>query len=283
VRQPFVKEVTYKDKINNVFESCRPWVHRFARIGYLSKGIVYVVIGILAFLTSTGVRSNEASSEGALFTIAQQPFGPLLLIVLSVGLSAYAFWQLIKAVFDPECVHTSWKRWFNRAGYLFISGVYAAMCVSALRILFRARAESADETYQTFSSKLLAQPFGQLLITAAGIIVGIIGFVFLAKGLSRRFKKYLKKNEMTKKEWKVSVYIGVFGMTARGFVFLIIAFFLIRTAVLADPDETKGLDGALAELASQPFGPLLLAAVSFGFISYGLFMFASARYRRLNN
>jgi hypothetical protein len=103
------------------------------------------------------------------------------------------------------------------------------------------------------------------------------------RAFSRRFKKRLKKNEMNKKEWKWSGYIGTFGMAARGFVFLIIAFFLIRTAVQADPDETKGLDGALAELAMQPFGPLLLAIVSLGFISYGFFMFASAKYRRLNN
>ncbi|MBY6036504.1 DUF1206 domain-containing protein [Fictibacillus nanhaiensis] len=281
--QPFVKKVTYKDKMNNLFHSFRPWVHRFARIGYFSKGIVYIVIGILALLTSTGFKANEASSKGALYTIAQQPFGPALLIVLAIGLSAYAFWQLMKAVFDPECVNHHWKRWFSRFGYLFVAGVYIAMCISALRILFRARGESSDKAYQTLSAQMLSQPFGQLFIAVAGLVVGIIGIVFLFRALSRKFKKNLKKNEMNKKEWRWSGYIGTFGMTARGFVFMIIGFFLIRTAILADPEETKGLDGALGELAAQPFGPVLLAVVSLGFVSYGVYMFASAKYRRLNS
>ncbi len=283
VKQPFVKEITLKDKIWSRFESCRPWVHRFARVGYLSKGIVYVIIGILALIMSTGEHPNEASSNGALYTIAQQPFGPVLLIVLSIGLCAYAFWQLVKAVFDPECVNHSWKRWFSRLGYLIIAGVYIAMCISSLRILFRARAESSDKTYQTLSAQMLSQPFGQLLIAIGGLVFGIIGFIFFYRAVSHRFKRDLKKNEMNKKEWKWSGYIGTFGMSARGIVFLIIAFFLVRTAVLADPEETRGLDGALLELAAQPFGPVLLAIVSLGFVSYGVFMFASARYRRLNS
>lgn len=283
MKQPFVKEITYKDKMIYMFQKCRPWVLRFAQIGYVSKGVVYVVIGILALLASTGIKEHEASSKGALFTIAQQPFGPVLLIILSVGLSAYAFWQIIRAVFDPECVHHSWKRWFSRIGYLFIAGVYVTLCISALRILFRAHEESSNEAYQTLSAKMLAQPFGQILIALAGLVFGIIGIVFIYRATSRRFKKSLKKNEMNKNEWRWSGYIGTFGMTARGFVFIIIAFFLIRTAYQADPEETKGLDGALAQLAAQPFGPVLLAIVSLGFISYGLFMFASAKYRRLNN
>ncbi|MDR7071832.1 DUF1206 domain-containing protein [Fictibacillus barbaricus] len=285
MKQPFVKELTLKDKISNKLNTCRPWVHRFARIGYLSKGIVYVVIGILALLMSTGKHPSEASSQGALYTIAKQPFGPVLLIILAIGLSAYAFWQLVKTIFDPECTdqHFNWKRLFNRLGYLIVAGIYTAMCISALRILFRARAESSDKKYQVLTAKMLAQPFGQILIALAGLVIGIIGVSFLIRAISFKFKKDLKKNEMNKKEWKWSGYIGTFGIGARGIVFMIIAFFLIRTAWQADPNETKGLDGALAELVTKPFGPILLAIVSLGFMAYGVFMFASARYRRLNN
>jgi Domain of Unknown Function (DUF1206) len=283
VKQPFVKEPTFKDKMKTHYESYRPWVHRSARIGYLSKGIVYIIIGILALIMSIGKHPNEASSNGALYTIAQQPFGPALLIVLSLGLSAFAFWQIVKALFDPECAKHDWKRWFNRLNFLIIAGIYIAMCISSLRILFRARAKSSDETYQTLSAQMLSQPFGQLLVAIGGIVFAITGIVFMFRAFTHRFKRDLKKNEMNKKEWRWSGYIGTFGMAARGIVFMIIAFFLVRTAILADPKETRGLDGALLELASQPFGPVLLAIVAIGFISYGIFMFASARYRRLNN
>ena len=93
---------------------------------------------------------------------------------------------------------------------------------------------------------MLAQPFGQIIIALAGLVIGIIGVVFFIRAVSFKFKKSLKKNEMNKKEWKWSGYIGTFGIGARGIVFMIIAFFLIRTAWQADPNETKGLDGALS-------------------------------------
>ncbi|MED4727131.1 DUF1206 domain-containing protein [Aneurinibacillus migulanus] len=41
-----------------------------------------------------------------------------------------------------------------------------------------------------------------------------------------------------------------------------IGVFLIRTAIDSNPSETCGLDGALAEIAQQPFGPWLLGAVA---------------------
>ncbi|MGM1033722.1 MAG: DUF1206 domain-containing protein [Bacillota bacterium] len=87
---------------------------------------------------------------------------------------------------------------------------------------------------------------------------------------------------MSPKERKWSKYLGKFGISARGVIFGIIGVFLIKTAIQADPDETKGLDGALAEVANQPFGPVMLTIVSLGLIAYGVYMFAEARYKRLN-
>ncbi|WP_336866248.1 DUF1206 domain-containing protein [Peribacillus frigoritolerans] len=61
----------------------------------------------------------------------------------------------------------------------------------------------------------------------------------------------------------------------------LLEFFLLKIAIKADPDETKGLDGALADVATQPFGPVMLTIVSLGLIAYGVYMFAEARYKRL--
>ena len=91
-----------------------------------------MVIGILAILMSIGKHPSEASSQGALYTIAKQPFGPVLLIVLAIGLSAYAFWQLVKTIFDPECTTTiTGKDDSADWAYLIIAGIYTAMCISA--------------------------------------------------------------------------------------------------------------------------------------------------------
>jgi hypothetical protein len=52
-------------------------------------------------------------------------------------------------------------------------------------------------------------------------------------------------------------------------------------AVDARSDEVRGLGGALATLAQQPFGPWLLGIVASGLVVYGAFMMVKARYGRL--
>ena len=75
--------------------------------------------------------------------------------------------------------------------------------------------------------------------------------------------------------------IGVFGHAARGVVFLLVGFFIVRAAWEYDPKEAIGLDGALAKLAHAEYGSLLLGGVAAGLLAYALFCFVQARYRRV--
>jgi hypothetical protein len=62
-------------------------------------------------------------------------------------------------------------------------------------------------------------------------------------------------------------------------VFIITGGFFFEAARRFNPDEVRGLSGALDELARQPFGSYLLAAVAFGLVLYGVYLFVEARYR----
>ena len=75
--------------------------------------------------------------------------------------------------------------------------------------------------------------------------------------------------------------VGQLGLLSLAVVFGIIALFLIVATLHHNPNEAKGLGDALQQLAQEPFGPLLLAAVALGLMTYGVFSFAEARYRRL--
>ena len=103
-----------------------------------------------------------------------------------------------------------------------------------------------------------------------------------SKDNSHQAFKYLKLDEMGETVRKWTERWGRIGITARGFVFGVVGTFLVRAALEYDPQEARGLGGALQTLARQPLGPWLLGAVALGLVAYGLFMLSVARYRHIH-
>ena len=65
-----------------------PWVERFGRAGLVAQGALYAVVSILAIDVALGSRKESPDKNGALRTIAEQPFGRRsLLTALAVGLA----------------------------------------------------------------------------------------------------------------------------------------------------------------------------------------------------
>jgi hypothetical protein len=79
---------------------------------------------------------------------------------------------------------------------------------------------------------------------------------------------------------QVRSWIGTFGHLARMIVFGLVGVFLIRAAI-DDPNRAVGLDGALAKLEHNSYGPFLLGVVAAGLIAFGLYSLSDARYRRI--
>src|SRR5438067_6246188 len=69
----------------------------FARAGFVARGLIYGIIGILAFKLAIGAGGKAASQQGALETIAHQAFGQVLLILVAIGLAGYACWRFVRA------------------------------------------------------------------------------------------------------------------------------------------------------------------------------------------
>jgi Domain of Unknown Function (DUF1206) len=86
---------------------------------------------------------------------------------------------------------------------------------------------------------------------------------------------------MDEQEEQAATAVGVLGHLARFVVFALIGLFLLRAAWEYDSSEARGLDGALLEIAQQPYGGLLLGAVAAGLLAYALYCFVQARYRRI--
>ncbi|MBD2773280.1 DUF1206 domain-containing protein [Iningainema tapete] len=76
----------------------RKWIISICRFGMLARGIVFCIIGW--FLIQAAINSDASRAGGldeALQTLAQQPYGPWLLGIVSLGLVAYGIYMVVQA------------------------------------------------------------------------------------------------------------------------------------------------------------------------------------------
>ncbi len=257
------------------------WIERLARFGYATKGAVYILIGILAILAAFTTAGKKTDTTGALHTIAAQPLGQLLLILITVGFIGYTLWRFVQAIQDPDQKGTDPKGIVARGGYLIKGLIYGSLAFNAALLAMGSGGSNGGNSKQDWTALLLAQPFGQWLVGTIGAFVIGIGLYRIYKAYHTKFRKYLDLRELNLTQEKLIVNICRFGIIARGVIFIMLGFFLIQAARQFDPNEVRGLDGTLQTVAQQPFGKFLLAIFALGLVAYGIYMGVQARYRRI--
>jgi len=255
-------------------------VEKLARFGYAVKGVVYGLIGILAVMAAFGSGGKTSGSRGVLGTIADGPFGQVLLGLIAVGLFGYALWRFVQSFADPDNKGTDAEGIIKRIGY-FVSGViHVGLGIAAIRLLLGSGGGGGSNA-DSWTAKLMSQPLGLWLVGIVGLIVIGVGLRQFYKAKKADFFEKLKTGEMSASERTWAKRAGQAGLAARGVVFSIIGFFLIQAALNANPQEARGLGGALDTLAAQPYGPYLLGIVAIGLVGYGVYCWVNARYRKI--
>lgn len=254
-------------------------LHAGARAGYLAYGIVYLLIGWLALRLAWGDRGGSADASGALHTLAHQPLGRVLLVVVTIGLLALAVWQGFEAAVGCR-QYDDTKRARKRVAAGGKAVAFAVIGVSALRIMAGA-GSSSTKSEQKAASGVLSLPGGQVIVLVAAAVVVVIGIVSIVEGIKGSFEEDLATGEMSSGTRTAVRTIGTVGYAARGVAFVLIGTLLGYAAVTADPKKANGLDGALHTVLGQPFGRYLLTAVAIGLAAAGVFAFAQSRYQRL--
>jgi hypothetical protein len=258
-----------------------PWVERLARLGFVARGVVYIVVGWLAALAAFGQGGRTTDSEGALATIATKPFGTILLLILGLGLFGYALWRIVQGIMDPENKGTDAKGLVKRTGYVLSGVFYGALGYTALQLIQDTRAADRNASTQDAAATALSRPLGEWALVLAGLIIIAVGVNGLYIAIKDKFQQKLNLAEMTPTEQEWATRLGKIGLIARSVVSGIIGLFLIIAAFRKNPNEAKGLDGALKVLAQQDYGPWLLGAVAIGLMAYGVYSLVEARYRRV--
>ncbi|PSN14840.1 hypothetical protein C7293_09905 [filamentous cyanobacterium CCT1] len=258
------------------------WIERLARFGYAAKGIVYIIIGVLAFMAAVDWGGRVTGTEGAFQTIASQPFGKLLLFLVAVGLLGYVLWRFVEAAKDPEHRDSGASAIGRRISYAVSGIIYAGLALSALRIVFGNSSGSGSSGSQQQTATLLSQPFGRWLVAAVGVASIAYGFYCFYRSYSTQFRRKLKLSEMSASTEKWATRIGRFGLAAKGVVAVIIGYFFIQAARTYDASQAGTTEGALQTLQRQPFGAWLMGIVALGLVAYGIHLEVQARYRRIS-
>jgi hypothetical protein len=248
-----------------------------ARAGFATRGVVYVIVGVLAIKLALGSGGTSASQQGAMRAIAAQPFGKMLLILVAIGLGGYALWRLVRGLLGhgPEGSDSG----VDRIAALASGVVYAGLCAIAIEILLGTSA-SSDGAQKT-TAGVFGWPAGTWLVAIAGVVLIGVGFFQGYRGISKDFLEDSKTEQMSRRARGWIRWIGTLGHLARMVVFCLVGAFLINAAADYNPNQAVGLDGALARIDHASYGLFLLSLVAAGLIAFGIYSLSDARYRRI--
>lgn len=258
-----------------------PWVERLARLGYAAKGVVYVVVGVLALRMALGAGGGARGTRGALREVVSGPFGQVMLGLIAVGLCGYVLWRFVQAFMDADRKGSDAKGLAVRGAYAVSGIVYAGLALTAFRILLGAGGRSGEGETREWTAWLLSMPLGAWLVALLGLIVVGVGLFQFYKAYTAKFREQLQMAGAGPEPRAWVLRFGKAGIAARGVVFVAAGIFLMLSAYRSDPGEARGLDGVLVELSRQPAGPWLLGAVAAGLVAYGVFMLLQSKYRRI--
>lgn len=258
----------------------RAWIERVARFGFAARGLVYILVGLLAAGAAAGLGGRATDPHGALRAVGRQPFGTAFLIVLAGGLVAYAVWRFAQAGLDLEKKGSSLRALAVRASFVASGIGHAGLAFSAASLAVGLHRGRSDMVH-TWVARILTEPWGQWLVGLVGLAVVGSGVYQFYKAYTCKFEDDLVLSRMTERARVWSRRVGRTGLVARGVTFTVIGWFLLRAALEVDAHEARGLAGALRVLGRQDRGHWLLFVVALGLTAYGLLSLVDARYRRV--
>jgi Domain of Unknown Function (DUF1206) len=255
------------------------WIDRTARVGLAARGLVYVLIGILAFQIAFVDRAKEADQRGAFQTLAQNGFGKGVLWIVIIGFLGYAAWQASEAAWGHRSEPDERKRMASRIESAVKVLIYLGLTVVAIRVV--TGSGGTGQGGATLTAKVLKMTGGQFLVGLAGVGIVAAAVAMAWRGVRTKFEEHLDLWRLSPGARSAIVNLGRVGYIARGAVFALAGILVVVAAVTFDPQKARGLDAALRQLATRPYGPWLLSLAALGLMCFGAYSFVEARYRRL--
>jgi hypothetical protein len=256
-----------------------PLMETLTRIGYGTRGLIYIIMGLLAVQVALGKGGALASPLGAIAKIGKQPAGMLLLWIVLLGLISYSLWGIVRAVFDPLHKGNDLKGLIARGGFLVSAFGYAILILPTYGYITGKSQTSSGS--QKMITSIMAMPWGRWAIGIIGLAALAAGLYQIYLGFKAGFDKQFETYALTPQQVKMATNVGRFGTAARGVVLALVGGLIVLAAYHANPRQPIGMDAALATLLHQPYGIWLLGIVAVGLIAFGCYSMLSAFWFRL--
>lgn len=276
--QQKVKTVANEATISPVMET-------LLRLGFIVRGLIYGVMGLLAFQVVLGGGGKLTDPQGAIAAIGDTPLGGILLYGILVGLVAYGLWGLIRAIFDPLHKGSDAKGSIERVGFAISGFSYLGLGYATYNLI-QGKASAAHNGAQSAqlqhtAGAILSKPWGGWVVGFAALLIIIAGLLEMKRGFDHGFQQQFNSYALTNDQRKIITRLGRFGEFARGVVYALTGLFLMVAAYTNNPGKAQGIDGVFSSLLQQPFGPWLLGIVALGLIAFGIYSMMSGVLLRL--
>ena len=254
--------------------------NRLFSAGYIAKGIVYALVGLLTLGTVFGFAGGVEGPKGVVKFVEDQPLGNVLVAVLGLGLAAYCAWRLYRAIADPTGEGHEPSSVAKRIGYACSGLVYGTLAVLAFRLALGGAGGGGggDDRQEALLAQVLAWPGGKYLVGALALVILGVAGVQAYKAYALTFLDELTWRGVKRDHIRIA---GRWGHVARAVVYGVIAYFLALTALRADADNFRGMEGAIEYLREHSYGIVLLGLMGVGLLLYGYFAYLKGRYARV--
>jgi len=209
--------------------------------------------------------------------LAGKPYGVVLLWLLGAGFAAYALWRLSEAAFgvtgDPPGAGPRLKS-LGRAV------LYAGFAYLTFDVISGSR-RSQSHQQQDVTATAMRHAEGRWLVGIIGLAVVIAGLVLVSEGVRRKFMKYLRTQQMSRRTRRVVEVLGMIGTIARGWC----SRWPGRSSSTPPSPTRRRRPAASTKPCSrcenQPFGEVLLLAAALGLVVFGIYGLCEARWRKV--
>ena len=246
-------------------------IETWARLGYLARGLVYLIIGWLAFDSNRPLSPSEAVQS-----VEAMPLGAILLAVLALGLFGYGLYKVAAGVADLDGDGTDAKGWVKRSARVGGGVAYWLLSYVAFVAMTDERTSSVNTGTSAGSGDTARQvgeaPGGEALLVLAGLVVLAVAIVQLVIAAKAKFME-----EMASDAPRLIKPAGQLGYAARGMVIFVVGWFTLKAGL--DGERLRDFGDALAVVRDDQ--PMLFKLIATGLVLFGAVSVLMARYRHV--